>query len=146
MLIVLLFHIPLCLIKKEEDSKALITVDTLVDWTEHDGQSDGVIAPKVFGMIAGCESEDAIEEGAAKIYNLITGADTKEASTAGDAREFALMGVTSEVHNCPFGCDNKYNELQKQHNELNEQNSEYFIQVQAYKNSLKTLEKQKRVL
>ncbi|GJX70772.1 ribonuclease H-like domain-containing protein [Tanacetum coccineum] len=77
-------------------AKALITVDTLVDWTEHDGQSDGVIAPKVFGMIAGCDSEDAIEEGAAKIYNLITGADTKEASTAGDAGEFALMGVTSE--------------------------------------------------
>nr|GEZ47932.1 xylulose kinase-1 [Tanacetum cinerariifolium] len=25
----------------------------------------------------------------------------------GDAVEFALMGVTSEVHNCPFGCDNK---------------------------------------
>nr|GEX85305.1 putative reverse transcriptase domain, ribonuclease H-like domain, aspartic peptidase domain protein [Tanacetum cinerariifolium] len=63
-----------------------------------------------------------------------------------DAGEFALMGVTSEVHNCPFGCDNKYNELQKQYNEFNEQNSEYFIQVQAYKNSLKTLEKQKRVL
>ncbi|GKB30494.1 ribonuclease H-like domain-containing protein [Tanacetum coccineum] len=89
--------------KKEEDSKALITVDTLVDWTEHDGQSDGVIAPKEFGMIAGCDTEDAIEEGAAKIYNLITGADTKEASTAGDAGEFALMGVTSEVYNCPFG-------------------------------------------
>nr|GEV18385.1 hypothetical protein [Tanacetum cinerariifolium] len=65
---------------------------------------------------------------------------------AGDAGEFALMGVTSEVHNCLFGCDNKYNELKKQYNELNEQNSEYFIQVQAYKNSLKTLEKQKRVL
>ncbi|GJY62152.1 ribonuclease H-like domain-containing protein [Tanacetum coccineum] len=132
--------------KKEEDSKALITVDTLVDWTEHDGQSDGVIAPKEFGMIAGCDTEDAIEEGAAKIYNLITRVDTKEASTAGDTGEFALMCVTSEVHNCLFGCDNKYNELQKQHNELNEQNSEYFIQVQAYKNSLKTLEKQKRVL
>nr|GEV94242.1 hypothetical protein [Tanacetum cinerariifolium] len=56
--------------KKEEDSKALITVDTLVDWTDHDG--------------------------AAKIYNLITGADTEEASTADDAGEFALMGVTSE--------------------------------------------------
>ncbi|GJU43491.1 ribonuclease H-like domain-containing protein [Tanacetum coccineum] len=83
--------------KKEEDSKALITVDTLVDWTEHDGQSDGVIAPKEFGMIAGYDTEDAIEEGAAKIYNLITGADTKEASTAGDAGEFALMGVTSET-------------------------------------------------
>ncbi|GJY99545.1 putative ribonuclease H-like domain-containing protein [Tanacetum coccineum] len=83
--------------KKEEDSKALITIDTLVDWTEHDGQSDGVIAPKVFGMIAGCDTEDAIEEGAAKIYNLITRADTKEANTTGDAGEFALMGVTSEV-------------------------------------------------
>ncbi|GJW87719.1 putative ribonuclease H-like domain-containing protein [Tanacetum coccineum] len=132
--------------KKEEDSKALITVDTLVDWTDHDGQSDGVIASKEFGMIAGCDTEDAIKEGAAKIYNLITRADTKEVSTIGDAGEFALMGVTSEVHNCPFGCDNKYNELQKQYNELNEQHSEYFIQVQAYKNSLKTLEKQKRVL
>nr|GEV79643.1 hypothetical protein [Tanacetum cinerariifolium] len=50
-----------------------------------------------------------------------------------------MLGVTSEVHNCLFGCDNKYNEL-------NEQNGEYFIQVQAYKNSLKTLEKQKKVL
>ncbi|GJS28645.1 ribonuclease H-like domain-containing protein [Tanacetum coccineum] len=132
--------------KKEEDSKALITVDTLVDWIDHDGQSDGVIASKEFGMIASCDTEDAIGEGVAKIYNLLTGGDTKKASTAGDAVEFAFMGVTTEVHNCPFGCDNKYNELQKQYNELNEKNSEYFIQVQAYKNSLKTLEKQKRVL
>nr|GEV16391.1 ribonuclease H-like domain-containing protein [Tanacetum cinerariifolium] len=125
--------------KKEEDSKALITVDTLVDWTDHDGESDRVIASKEFGMIAGCDTDDAIKESAAKIYNLITGADTEEASTAGDAGEVSLMGVTSEVHNCSFGCDNKYNELHKQ-------NGEYFIQVQAYKNSLKTLEKQKRVL
>nr|GEU39469.1 hypothetical protein [Tanacetum cinerariifolium] len=93
--------------KKEEDSKALITVDTLVDWIDHDGKSDGVIASKEFSMIAGCDTEDAIEEGAAKIYNLITRADTEEASTAGDAGEFALMGVTSEVHNCLFGFDNK---------------------------------------
>nr|GEV27932.1 reverse transcriptase domain-containing protein [Tanacetum cinerariifolium] len=134
--------------KKEEDSKALITVDTLVDWINHDGESDGVIASKEFGKIAGCDTEDAIEEGAAKTYNLITGADTKEASTASDAGELPLMGVTFEVHNCPFGCDNKYDELHKQYNdnELNEQNGEYFIQVQAYKNLLKTLEKQKRVL
>nr|GFA88869.1 hypothetical protein [Tanacetum cinerariifolium] len=82
--------------KKEEDSKSLITVDTLVDWTDHDGESDRVIASKEFGMIAGCDTEDAIEKGAAKIYNLITRADIKEASTAGDVGEFALMGVTSE--------------------------------------------------
>nr|GFA13435.1 xylulose kinase-1 [Tanacetum cinerariifolium] len=82
--------------KKEEESKALITVYTLVDWTDHDGESDGVIASKEFGMIVGCNTKDAIEEGAAKIYNLITEADTEEASTVGDAGEFALMGVTFE--------------------------------------------------
>nr|GEZ75604.1 xylulose kinase-1 [Tanacetum cinerariifolium] len=68
--------------KKEEDSKSLITVDTLVDWTDHDSKSDGVIAAKEFGMIAGCDSKDAIEEGAARIYNLIVRADTEEAGTA----------------------------------------------------------------
>nr|GEV67526.1 hypothetical protein [Tanacetum cinerariifolium] len=81
---------------KEEDSKALITVDTLVDWTNHDSESDGVIAAKEFGMIAGCDSEDTIKEGAAKLYNLITRANSEEANTAGDAGEFALMGITSE--------------------------------------------------
>nr|GEU41740.1 putative ribonuclease H-like domain-containing protein [Tanacetum cinerariifolium] len=112
----------------------------------HDDQSDEVITAKEFGMIAGCDSEDASKKGAAKIYNLIIGADTEEASNAGDAGELALMGVTFEVHNYPFSCDNKYNELYKQFNELNEKNGKYFKQVQAYKNSLKTLEKQKRVL
>nr|GEV78888.1 ribonuclease H-like domain-containing protein [Tanacetum cinerariifolium] len=34
--------------KKEEDSKALSTVDTLVDWTDHDGESNGVISSKEF--------------------------------------------------------------------------------------------------
>ncbi|GJV38430.1 putative ribonuclease H-like domain-containing protein [Tanacetum coccineum] len=130
--------------KKEADTKALMTVDTLENWTEHESEDNEGSALKEYGMVAGCVA--AGEGGVAELYNVITGAETKEASTAGDAGEFALMGVTSEVHNCPFGCDNKYNELQKQYNELNEQNGEYFIQVQAYKNSLKTLEKQKRVL
>nr|GFB45010.1 ribonuclease H-like domain-containing protein [Tanacetum cinerariifolium] len=62
----------------------------------HDGESDGVIASKEFGMIAGCDTKDAIKEGAAKIYNLISEADREEASTAGDAGEFAFMGVTSK--------------------------------------------------
>nr|GEV17123.1 ribonuclease H-like domain-containing protein [Tanacetum cinerariifolium] len=82
--------------KKEEDSKALITVDTLVDWTNHDSESDGVIAAKEFDMIVGCDSENTIKEGVAKLYNLIAGANSEEANTAGDASEFALMGVISE--------------------------------------------------
>nr|GEW69245.1 hypothetical protein [Tanacetum cinerariifolium] len=91
--------------KKEEDSKALITIDTLVDWTNHDSESDGVIAAKEFGMIAGCNSKDAIKEGATKLYNLINGANSEEANTTGDAGEFAFMGVTSEPST---SCDPKY--------------------------------------
>nr|GEX29817.1 putative ribonuclease H-like domain-containing protein [Tanacetum cinerariifolium] len=82
--------------KKEEDSKALITVDTLVDWLNHDSKSDEVIAAKEFGMIASCDSVDAIKAGANKLYNMINGANLEEANTPGDAGEFALMGVTSE--------------------------------------------------
>nr|GEV79254.1 retrovirus-related Pol polyprotein from transposon TNT 1-94 [Tanacetum cinerariifolium] len=107
--------------------------------TDHDGKSDGVIASKELGMIAGYDTEDAIEEGDAKIYNLITGADTEKASTAGDAGEFALIGVTSEVHSCPFGCNNKYNELHKQYNKLNEQNGRPLFNRFAKADSMKVV-------
>nr|GEU43208.1 hypothetical protein [Tanacetum cinerariifolium] len=82
--------------RKEDDSKALITVDTLVDWSNHGSQSDEVIAAKEFGMIASCDSADAIKAGANRLYNLINGANSEEANTLGDAGEFALMGVTFE--------------------------------------------------
>nr|GFC59320.1 ribonuclease H-like domain, reverse transcriptase, RNA-dependent DNA polymerase [Tanacetum cinerariifolium] len=62
-----------------------------------DDESAEVITAKEFGMIIGCDSDDAIKEGAAKIYNLITRANSEETNTAGDAGEFALMGVTSEL-------------------------------------------------
>nr|GEY97372.1 putative ribonuclease H-like domain-containing protein [Tanacetum cinerariifolium] len=62
--------------RKEEDSKALVSVDTLVDWSNHKNESDEVIAAKEFGMIAGANFE--------------------EANTPDDAGEFALMGVNSE--------------------------------------------------
>nr|GEY62634.1 retrovirus-related Pol polyprotein from transposon TNT 1-94 [Tanacetum cinerariifolium] len=65
--------------------------------TDHDDEGDEVITTKEFGMIAGCNFEDAIKEGAAKIYNLITGTYTEEATTAGDVGEFTLMGVTSKT-------------------------------------------------
>nr|GEV28298.1 copia protein [Tanacetum cinerariifolium] len=83
--------------KKEKDSKALITVDTLVDWTNHDSESDGVVA-KEFGMIVGCDSGDALKDDTAKLYNLINGANSEEANTTSAGGEFALMGVTFEVN------------------------------------------------
>nr|GEU58752.1 hypothetical protein [Tanacetum cinerariifolium] len=63
--------------RKEEDSKALVFVDTLIDWSNHENESDEVIAAKEFGMIAG--------------------ANSVKANTPDDAGEFTLMGVSSEI-------------------------------------------------
>ncbi|GJX83408.1 ribonuclease H-like domain-containing protein [Tanacetum coccineum] len=85
--------------KKEADTKALITVDTLENWKEHESGDDEGFAPKEYGMVAGCGA--ACEEGAAEVYSLITGNGTDAA-----AGEFALMGMTSEVkaeYQKPFG-------------------------------------------
>ncbi|GJZ64110.1 hypothetical protein Tco_0620531 [Tanacetum coccineum] len=75
--------------KKEVDTKALKTVDTLENWKEHESKDDEGSALKEYGMIAGCGV--ACEEGAAEVYSLITGNGTDTA--AGD---FAFMSMTSE--------------------------------------------------
>nr|GEY78739.1 putative ribonuclease H-like domain-containing protein [Tanacetum cinerariifolium] len=58
--------------------------------TNHDSESDGVIAAKEFGMITGCDSGDAIKEGATKLYNLINGANSKEVNTTKQKWDWAL--------------------------------------------------------
>nr|GFC04113.1 hypothetical protein [Tanacetum cinerariifolium] len=63
---------------KEEDSKALVSIDTLVEWSNHDSECDEVIVAKEFGMIAGCDSADAIKAGANKLYNKINGANWRK--------------------------------------------------------------------
>ncbi|GJX95899.1 hypothetical protein Tco_0351697 [Tanacetum coccineum] len=82
--------------KKEADTKALITVDTLENWKEHESGDDEGFAPKEYGMVAGCGA--ACEEGAAEVYSLITGNGTDAA-----AGEFALMGMTSDVKETKHG-------------------------------------------
>ncbi|GKE84978.1 hypothetical protein Tco_1558720, partial [Tanacetum coccineum] len=64
-------------------------IDTLENWKEHESGDDEGFAPKEYGMVAGCGA--ACEEGAAEVYSLITGNGTDAA-----AREFALIGMTSE--------------------------------------------------
>nr|GEW06627.1 hypothetical protein [Tanacetum cinerariifolium] len=44
---------------KDDDSKTLVSVDMLVDWSNHASKSDEVIAAKEFGMIAGDNSVKA---------------------------------------------------------------------------------------
>ncbi|GJT61219.1 hypothetical protein Tco_1004752 [Tanacetum coccineum] len=74
--------------KNEADTKALITVNTLENWKEHESGNDEGFAPKEYGMVASCGND----EGAAEVYSLITRNGTDAA-----AGEFALMGMTSEV-------------------------------------------------
>ncbi|GKA03938.1 putative ribonuclease H-like domain-containing protein [Tanacetum coccineum] len=76
--------------KKEADTKALITVDTLENWKEHESGDDEGFAPKEYGMVVSCGA--ACEECAAEVYSLITGNGIDAA-----AGEFALMGMTSEL-------------------------------------------------
>ncbi|GJR34616.1 hypothetical protein Tco_1210300 [Tanacetum coccineum] len=49
----------------------------------------------------------------------------------------------SPVIPCPFGCEHKYAELKKDFDNLEVQYKDCYIQVQAYKNTLQTLEQQK---
>ncbi|GKB95276.1 hypothetical protein Tco_0981413 [Tanacetum coccineum] len=101
------------------------------------------------------EGED-VENGAAQVYGMIAGAEDDAAGSAtGDATgdvaddvsnaaaEFALMGISSQVHTCPFGCEHLYAELKKEFDNLEVQYKECYIQVQAYKSTLQTLEQQK---
>ena len=52
------------------------------------------------------------------------------------------MGI-SQVHNCVFGCSERYNELKEAYDELKPKYNECYVEVKAYKQALKTLERQK---
>nr|GEW54554.1 hypothetical protein [Tanacetum cinerariifolium] len=120
--------------KKEEDSKALITVDTLVDWTDHDNESNGVIAAKEFGMIAGCDSKDAIEEGAAKIYNLITGADSEEAN------KIRVLSIELENTSNLLKHSEKINaDVETAKKDLQTKLDNHLVQTEKWRNSSKNL-------
>ncbi|GJY31474.1 putative ribonuclease H-like domain-containing protein, partial [Tanacetum coccineum] len=113
---------------KSEEPKALLSVDSMLNWSDH-------------------EDEDK-EKGVAQVYGMIVGDDDDATSDAsGDvsdtAAEFALMGLSSQVHTCPFSCEHKYAELKKDFDTLEVQYKDCYIQVQAYKNTLQTLEQQK---
>ncbi|GKE79012.1 hypothetical protein Tco_1545132 [Tanacetum coccineum] len=98
---------------QEEERECLVSEPVESLWIRRTRRSrllEG-FAPKEYGMVVGCGV--ACEEGAAEVYSLITGNGTNAA-----AGEFALMGMTSKVQNCPFGCEHKINNLQKQYKDL----------------------------
>ncbi|GKB58550.1 putative ribonuclease H-like domain-containing protein [Tanacetum coccineum] len=115
-------------LNKGEETKALLSVDSMVNWSDHEGEHVEIGAAQVYGMIAGAE-EDATGDVADDVSN--------------DAAEFALMGISSQVQTCPFGCEHLYAELKKEFDNVEAQYKECYIQVQAYKSTLQTLEQQK---
>ena len=95
--------------------KALLPFDLMRDWTGH-AKSD--------------------EECVNQTHSMVN--EAKE-----DVEEFALMGCSSQVKKCPFGCHEMYAELKKEFDDLEPQYKELFVKVQAYEKAVKTLEKQK---
>ncbi|GJR21974.1 putative ribonuclease H-like domain-containing protein [Tanacetum coccineum] len=121
---------------KSEEPKALLSVDSMLNWSDHEGEDVENGAAQVYGMIAGAE-----EDAAGSATGNATGDVADDVSNA--AAEFALMGISSQVQTCPFGCEHLYAELKKEFDNVEAQYKECYIQVQAYKSTLQTLEQQK---
>ncbi|GJU28270.1 putative ribonuclease H-like domain-containing protein [Tanacetum coccineum] len=119
-------------LNKGEETKALLSVNSMVNWSDHEGEDVEIGAAQVYGMIAGAE-EDATGNATGDVADDVSN----------DAAEFALMGISSQVQTCPFGCEHLYAELKKEFDNVEAQYKECYIQVQAYKSTLQTLEQQK---
>nr|GEX14702.1 putative reverse transcriptase domain-containing protein [Tanacetum cinerariifolium] len=75
--------------------------------------------------------------------NFTDHAGNAASSVSDVAAEFAMMGISSKVQTCPFGCDSILSKLKKNYDHLKKLYNDSFIQVQAYKNTDNTLELQK---
>ncbi|GJZ05917.1 ribonuclease H-like domain-containing protein [Tanacetum coccineum] len=144
---------------KSEEPKALVSVDSMLNWSDHESEDMEKGASEVYGMIAGygddavipaVDAADGVStdgifaDGVSVSVTAGVGADgvSITSSDATDAEtQFALMGLSPQVQSCPFGCN--YTELKKDFDNLEVQYKECFIQVQAYKSSLQNLEQQK---
>ncbi|GJS12834.1 putative ribonuclease H-like domain-containing protein [Tanacetum coccineum] len=108
---------------KTDEPKALVSVDSMVNWSDHAAENTTGEVEKVYGMMAGLH------------------ADSADASDT--AADFAMMGISPKVQNCPLGCDSKINDLNHMYNNLDRLYNDCYIKVQAYQHAVKTLESQK---
>ncbi|GJU48615.1 putative ribonuclease H-like domain-containing protein [Tanacetum coccineum] len=75
---------------KSEEPKALLSVDSMLNWSDHEGEDVENGAAQVYGMIAGAE-----DDAAGSATGDATGDVADDVSNA--AAEFALMGISSQV-------------------------------------------------
>nr|GEZ89125.1 hypothetical protein [Tanacetum cinerariifolium] len=116
---------------KTEEPKAMVSVDSMLNWNEHEAENKTEEGEQVYGLIAGFKSDFADHAGnaAGSVYDA--------------AAEFSMMGISPKIQTCPFGCDSKLSKLKKNYDHHEKLYNDSFIQVQAYKNIVKTLELQK---
>ncbi|GKG22669.1 ribonuclease H-like domain-containing protein, partial [Tanacetum coccineum] len=74
---------------KTEEPKALLSVDSMLNWSDHEGENVESGAAQVYGMIAGAE-----EDAAGRATGNATGDVADDVSSA--AAEFSLMGISSQ--------------------------------------------------
>ncbi|GJS22600.1 putative ribonuclease H-like domain-containing protein [Tanacetum coccineum] len=110
---------------KTDEPKALVSVDSMVNWSDHAAENKTGEVEKVYGMMAGLH------------------ADIGDTDVSKAAAEFGMMGISPKVQNCPLGCDSKINDLHNMYNNLDRLYNDCYIKVQAYQNAVKTLESQK---
>lgn len=87
-------------------------MDSCIDWKEHDTEDVESSASQQYSFLASCEEE------------------------------FSFMGFSSQVPNCVFGCDKKYNALKEAYDDMEPKYKDCYIQAQAFKEAVKTLEQQ----
>nr|GEX75524.1 ribonuclease H-like domain-containing protein [Tanacetum cinerariifolium] len=109
----------------------MVSVDSMLNWNEHKAKNKPEEGEQVYGLMAGFKLDfaDPAVNAACSVYDA--------------AAEFAMMGISPKVQTCPFDCDSKLSELKKYYAHLETMYNDSFIQVQAYKNTVKTLELQK---
>ncbi|GJU98865.1 hypothetical protein Tco_1328136 [Tanacetum coccineum] len=110
---------------KIDEPKALVSVDSMVNWSDHMAENKTGEVEKVYGMMAGLHAD----KGGASVFDAVS--------------EFAMMGISPKVQNCPLGCDSKINDLNNMYNNLDRLYNDCYIKAQAYQNVVKTLESQK---
>nr|GEZ64966.1 hypothetical protein [Tanacetum cinerariifolium] len=90
---------------KTEEPKAMVSVDSMLNWNEHEAKNKTEEGEQVYSLMAGFKSDFADHAGnaAGSIYDA--------------AAEFAMMGIYPKVQTCPFGCDSKLSELKKNYDD-----------------------------
>ncbi|GJS71974.1 putative ribonuclease H-like domain-containing protein [Tanacetum coccineum] len=112
---------------KSEEPKALLSVDSMLNWSDHEGEDEEKGVAQVYGMIAG-DDDDA----AGRCFGDVS-----------DAVLNLFYGFIFSGYYCPFGCDINMHDLKRILHNLEVHYKDFISRFKHIKNTLQTLEQQK---